>query len=191
MPKKSMSVSSDDPRYSECDECGATVMRSNLSRHRMTHLAVSIQRLRSASASLVSNNCEMEVGNHHLVRASSKSGASQLSNPMTHYREFDRQFSSFSFSGFLIASAAAYAVLQQHDRYNLNLNGLSMYVVERFLAIPVEARPYLVIGAAAGAQYASQIYFLAETHEASTESGKHQVAARARCSLSSWAIGRR
>jgi hypothetical protein len=95
--------------------------------------------------------------------------------------------SSFSFNDYLVASAAASTVVEQHDRYDLD--GFRTFIAANFSTIPADVRPYLVIGAAAGAQHAAQIHFLAETHEAWREPGEQEIASRPRCSLSSWIIG--
>ena len=189
MPKRSLSVASDDPRNVECEDCGATVMRSNISRHRMTHLAGMKRHLRSTSVSSLPTNRVMDINSHQLTHNNGGSVTSQPSNPMLFHPSRECRTPDVSFSNYLMASAAASAAVEQHDRYNLR--GLCAYVGENFPTIPVDARPYLVIGAAACAQYAAQIHFLADTHEASVEPDKQLIAARARCSLSSWAIGLR
>jgi hypothetical protein len=107
-----------------------------------------------------------------------------LFHPRRGYRTLIRDV---SFSDYLMASAVASAVVKQYDRYDLE--GLSAYVCENFPTILIDARPYLVIGADTGTQYAAQIHFLAETPEALVEPDKQIVAAWARGSLSSWAIG--
>jgi hypothetical protein len=199
MPKRSLSVATDDPRYVECDDCGSTLMRSNLSRHRMTHVFSSNRRPRSASEALsatvrVGRRGDIDAEDHRSVYGSNGSISSQRSCPTANGSREEvgvlfSNSSSFSFSEYLVASAAASTVVEQHDRYDLD--GLCTFIAANFPTIPADARPYLVIGAAAGAQHAAQIHFLAETHEASRESGKQEIASRAKCSLSSWIIGLR
>lgn len=97
--------------------------------------------------------------------------------------------SSLSLAERLVASAAAASLIEQHHVYNLE--GLCDYLTEHFPGVPAEARQYLVIGAAAGAQHAAQIHYLVDAHRLSHEQDKKEVARNARCSLSNWALGLR
>jgi hypothetical protein len=97
--------------------------------------------------------------------------------------------SAFTLREYLIAHAAATAVPEQHQDYNLQ--GLCDFVARQYPIIPAHARPYLVIGAVASAQHAAQIHFLAETHGASQEENKRVIAVGAKCTLSNWVIGLR
>jgi hypothetical protein len=57
--------------------------------------------------------------------------------------------------------------------------------------ISTNSRPYFALGAAAGAQHAAQTDLLAAKKETSTDLGKREIAAHAKGSLPSWAIGLR
>ena len=188
----------------ECNDCGASIRRSNLSRHVALHgvqvrqrsssagslscRAVTIQRpqtVRSRSPSRDSNssNATLDlpepVGSNY-GRAES---VSELSAPADH------RYGGLSFADYLVAGAAAVAVTEQHSIFDINR--LCDFVARNYPQIPAAARPYLIIAAASGAQHAAHIHFFAESHFSSDDPNRKHLAQGARCSLSSWNLGLR
>jgi len=87
------------------------------------------------------------------------------------------------------AQRAARQVVEQHDAYDVNQ--LNNFVQLHFSEIPEAARPYLIIGAAVGAQHASQMHFLWDVNRGSSDPPCRRLAVSARRSLGYWNIGLR
>jgi hypothetical protein len=194
------------PKRVECEECGLSLLKSNLSRHMTSHLSIRRVRASSADPSLycrsvtVSHEHSNVPSDQRATSSDKQQGAKSSSSRSSSFR-LDSEpgirtsatrtapTPAFTLEEYLIAHAAAAAVSEQHQDYNLQ--GLCDFVARQYPIIPAHARPYLVIGAVAGAQHAAQIHFLAETHGASQEEYKKEIAVSAKCSLSNWVIGLR
>ena len=190
-PKKTSTL----PVRVECEECGLSLLKSNLNRHMMNHNPLRKGSSSSSSMPLLCRSMSVDAARHCIESSISvpdrgmrrdvclsdiqPSGNSGKHGPT----------SQLSMEQYLIANAAAAAVSEQHQIYDMQ--GLCGFITRHFPSIPVEVRPYLVVGAAAGAQHAAQIHFLAETHRLSQEPYKREIARSARCSLSNWAMGLR
>jgi hypothetical protein len=187
---------------SECDECGLVLLRSNMSRHLQSHQPQKRVRSSSASASLSCRAATLSGGrptspamqstdDNVFYAASTEDGTRckpAISNPIiTSIPQRTTVRPRLSLEEYLIANAAAASLTEQHHVYNLD--GLCDYVAEHFPSVPVTARPYLVIGAVAGAQHAAQIHYLADAHRIAREPDKREIARRAKCSLSNWVLG--
>jgi hypothetical protein len=194
------------PKRVECEECGLSLLKSNLSRHMTSHLSIRRVRASSADPSLycrsvtVSHEHSNVPSDQRATSSDKQQGAKSSSSRSSSFR-LDSEpgirtsatrtapTPAFTLEEYLIAHAAAAAVSEQHQDYNLQ--GLCDFVARQYPIIPAHARPYLVIGAVAGAQHAAQIHLLAETHGASQEEYKREIAVSAKCSLSNWVIGLR
>ena len=192
MPMRKLSVEAYRAERVPCPDCGSEVRRTKLRRHRDGHLlqrSVSSVRCRATTLTeqpaTLSRHSSMDS-----VAIQDFDGCSSIIDsrrPMVRQSSVNNTFAGLSRIEYLVASAAASAVTERHEAYNIN--SLCNYVMMEFPEIPAVARPYLVIGAAAGAQHAAQIHFLAETHAASPESSRRELARSARCSLSAWSAG--
>ena len=158
---------------SECDECGLVLLRSNMSRHLQSHQPQKRVRWSSASASLScrattlsagrpTSPATQSTGDNVFYAMSTEDGTRckpAISNPIiTSIPKRTTVHPRLSLEEYLIANAAAASLTEQHHIYNLD--GLCDYVADHFPSVPAAVRPYLVIGAVAGAQHAAQIHYL-------------------------------
>ena len=187
---------------SECDECVLVLLRSNMSRHLQSHQPQKRVRSSSASASLScrattlsagrpTSPATQSTGDNVFYAMSTEDGTRckpVISNPIiTSIPKRTTVHPRLSLEEYLIANAAAASLTEQHHIYNLD--GLCDYVADHFPSVPAAVRPYLVIGAVAGAQHAAQIHYLADAHRMAREPDKREIARRAKCSLSNWVLG--
>ena len=98
-------------------------------------------------------------------------------------------YGGLSLADYLVVGVAAVATTEQHSIFDIN--HLCDFVARNYPQIPAAARPYLVIGAASGAQHAAHIHFFAESHSNSADPNRRNLAQGASCSLSSWSLGLR
>jgi len=88
------------------------------------------------------------------------------------------------------AQRAARQIVEQHDEHDAyDINQLNNFIQLHFSEIPEAARPFLIIGAAVGAQHASQMHFLWDVNRGSSDPPCHRLAVSARRSLGYWNIG--
>jgi hypothetical protein len=98
-------------------------------------------------------------------------------------------YGGLSLADYLVIGVAAVAATEQHNIFDINR--LCDFIARNYPQIPAAARPYLVIGAASGAQHAAHIHFFAESHSNSDDPNRRNLAQGASCSLSSWSLGLR
>lgn len=180
----------------ECHQCGTPIRRSNLSRHVALHDA-QVRHRSSSAGSLASHVSTQQISLTCRSRSPSRDSVSShttlvLADSASHHVEAvsrDRQYGGLSFAYYLVSSAAAVAATEQHNIYDINR--LCDFIAQNYPQVPAAARPYLVIGAASGAQHAAHIHFFAESHSESDNPNRRNLAHGARCLLSSWNLGLR
>lgn len=102
----------------------------------------------------------------------------------------ERRYGGLSFSEYSASQTAAAGVISRsHPSYDAMT--LTDFVTKNFPEIPPEARPYLVIGVAAGAQHAAIEHHYAEDHSNADVPRRKQRAEPARCALAVWSKGLR
>ena len=188
----------------ECFHCGASIRRSNMSRHVASH--GDPVRLRSSSAnSMVGRSTVLQSSEEVHSRSSSRDSASSrttmdLLEPACTNVGRDElttdgsisangPYGGLSLADYLVVGVAAVAATEQHNIFDINR--LCDFIAHNYPQIPAAARPYLVIGAAAGAQHAAHIHFFADSHSNSDDPNRRNLAQGASCSLSSWSLGLR
>jgi hypothetical protein len=87
----------------------------------------------------------------------------------------------------LVAERAATAAVEQHRTFDLPT--LADFVGKNFPQIPEEVRPYLVIGAAAGARHVAQVHYVAEAYRSAPHGEKLEIFNKMQRSLASWSLG--
>lgn len=184
---------------SECEECGLVLLRSNLNRHLQSHHPQRRFRSSSASATLQCRAATVSERSSVQSAANSMEPANSVADHSVAAHSGVATFSpvlpqavrnsSLSLEECLMASAASASLIEQHHIYGLE--GLCNYLAEHFPSVPAAARPYLVVGATAGAQHAAQIHYLVDAHRMAQELEKREIARNAKCSLSNWVLGLR
>ena len=189
----------------ECFQCGASIRRSNMSRHVASH-GDPVRQRSSSTSSLVGRTISLQ-SSEVVVHSRSSSRDSASSRAMTDLVEtagtnFRRDelttersisangpYGGLSLADYLVVGVAAVAATEQHNIFDINR--LCDFIARNYPQIPAAARPYLVIGAASGAQHAAHIHFFAESHSNSDDPNRRNLAQGASCSLSSWSLGLR
>ena len=160
-----------DPREKKlCSECEKYIDNRNWSRHVSTHSKTRPSRSISASDRTLS-----------VVGSDAVSDLSNLANTGSGHQ--------LSLADLLIAEKAAADLIQQHSAYDLS--SLSNFLASNFTQVPEFARPYLIIGAVAGAKHVAHVHYMAEAYKSSS-SGEHaETYRKIQRSMASWSMGLR
>jgi len=169
----------------KCPECADVGSYSNFARHYGRHFRDKPAKRRSSSASAtLCRAARIDDGAAMFPidleseddRQSVASFDTMFSAPDCRSEDRpDRRFAGLSLSAYSTALAAARAtVAASHTAYDVV--HLCDYIERNYPQVPAEARPFLVIGTAAGAQHVANMHFLVETFRASRDPRKREEA---------------
>ena len=179
----------------ECNDCGARIRRANLARQAQQHASSRSTSVSSLLCRAARCDAEQQFDSRTSsqerldVRSTASADARHGSAGRSRLEQGEARYGGLSFSEYLIAGAAANAVMEQHEIYIVAQ--LCGYLQDQYPQLPTEARPYVVTAAAAGAQHAARIHFFAEVHQTIHSPEERQRVAGARSALASWNIGLR
>lgn len=160
-----------DPRERKlCPDCDKYIDNRNWSRHVSKHNNPPTKPRSSRSLS-VSDRTASVVGSEGVPEMSSVESCRPL-----------------RLENLLVAEKAAADLIQHHSTYDMP--SLTNFISVNFPQIPESARPYLIIGAVAGAKHVAHVHYMAEAYKSS--SGEHvETSRKIQRAIASWSMGLR